>query len=78
MSGPLAPEHYDTEVSNEEAQREADRVYAFCLSGQGHQDVHVDPADPSVGIFQAAVWCEDCGTDLSSDALYNPPTNEEI
>jgi hypothetical protein len=55
-----------------EAQREVDRVYAFCLSGLGHSNVQVDPPDPSVGIFNAAVWCEDCGTDLSGDELINP------
>lgn len=65
LLGHLAPEDV-------EALREADRVYAFCLSGLGHQNVQVDPADPSVGIMGDAVWCEDCGTDLSADGLINP------
>jgi hypothetical protein len=56
---------------NETTARETDRIYAFCLSGLGHQNVQVDPADPSVGIFTPAVWCEDCGTDLSNDAVIN-------
>lgn len=51
---------------------EADRVYAFCLSGDGHQRVVVEGPDYSVGIFGTVAYCEDCGTDLSNDDVINP------
>lgn len=36
-----------------------------------HETVQRDPADWSVGIMSDAVWCEDCGLDLSNDPLYD-------
>jgi hypothetical protein len=54
-----------------EAVREQDRIYAFCLSGLGHQNVTVEAADPSVGIFGSTAYCEDCGMDLSDFGLLN-------
>jgi hypothetical protein len=51
---------------------EADRIYAFCLSGRGHRNVIVEGPDESVGIFGTVAYCDDCGTDLSNDDLLNP------
>ena len=45
-----------------EAQRESDRIYAFCLSGFGHLPVRDGDE----------VECRDCGTDLTNDHLINP------
>jgi hypothetical protein len=61
-----------------EDRREADKVYAFCLSGQGHQAIHVEPADPSVGIFGVSAWCDDCCFDLSDEEVVNPQPEKEI
>ena len=60
-----------TNLSRSVAPNEADRVYAFCLSGDGHQNVMVEGPDYSVGIFGTVAYCEDCGTDLSNDDLIN-------
>lgn len=51
--------------------READRIYAFCVSGLGHDDVVVEPAEPEVGFFDKFVFCNTCETDLSDYAFYN-------
>lgn len=59
-----------------EVQREQDRVYAFCEHGLGHDEIMMDRADPSVGIFGDHVWCDRCGTDLSNDELLNPTPEE--
>lgn len=52
-------------------QQEADRVYAFCLSGLGHRNVTVERPDYEVGLFGETAYCEDCGTDLTDAPLYD-------
>ena len=35
-----------------------------------HTDLGHEPADPSVGIFGSATWCEDCGEEMNDQNEY--------
>ena len=41
-----------------------------------HPHITREPADPSVGIMSACIWCEECGKDLSDDLAYQPTEYE--
>lgn len=67
---PEEAETMATEIAQGEidAQREADRVAAFCLSGRGHDPVCYEPAEPETHLHPGCpevYRCETCGTDLS-------------
>lgn len=38
-----------------------------------HDSIVREPADYSVGIMAAGIWCEDCEADLSDDPRFDDP-----
>ena len=41
-----------------------------------HDNIDSDAADPSVGIFSEAIWCEDCGAE-AHDWMEDAEVDEE-